>query len=155
MLSDYLFKLNFTSLTLIVIQMWIIPFDSSWNALQICFWAQDDRRKRLTANSGKSSGLRAIFRVSRHFAAERSTGSNWTQKTFDRSRYHQSIDVPQSNLNRNANEQNGENHQIVFVTDSNKWNIGQLVVIFLQYFVSSSPLVCIDHRWLAGTLADD
>ena len=57
----------------------------SLNAQHIGFWVRDDRTKRSAANSRNvNAEIRAIFRLPRHFAAEPSTGSSWTQKIFDR-----------------------------------------------------------------------
>jgi hypothetical protein len=66
----------------------LMSLDSSWNALQLCFWFRDDRTKRSAANSWKrAAGVSALFQPNdefRGFGTERFIVSSRSQKTFDK-----------------------------------------------------------------------
>ena len=46
---------------IVTVSTYLIPIDSSWNALQLCFSVRDDWTKRLAANSRKLPPVGAVF----------------------------------------------------------------------------------------------
>ena len=56
-------------------QFWLWTIDRSWNGVQFCFWAPNDKTERLTAES-----RRAGVDVLRWLAVERFIGLSWSQK---------------------------------------------------------------------------